>query len=64
VVSIDYSEKQWCGSCDPRVSARMAREFGVEKANLEGARPSEEAWGELVAFLEGRGVPVGLETRH
>ncbi len=42
----------------------MAREFGVEKANLEGARPSEEAWGELVAFLEGRGVPVGLETRH
>ncbi len=51
--------ERWCGSEDGQVSARMAREFGVEKADFEDARAPEEAWSELAAFLEGRVVIVG-----
>ncbi len=39
-------------------SARMAREFGVTRADLAGAAPSGEVLAELDAFLRGRSVVV------
>ncbi len=49
------SFERWCnpfpGQAEPAASARMLREFGVESADLEGAKSGDAAWKEFAAFI-------------